>query len=42
MPIILRLYPEEYEHVAYPHGFKIPEFTKFTGNDSRTTLKHIG
>ena len=37
-----RPYPEEYEHVAYPHGFKIPEFVKFTGDDSRTTLEHIG
>ena len=37
-----RPYPEEYEHVAYPQGFKIPEFAKFTGNDSRTTLEHIG
>ena len=37
-----KTYPEEYEHVAYPQGFKISEFVKFTGNDSRTTLKHIG
>src|SRR6185437_16669799 len=34
-------YPEEYEHVAYPQGFKNLEFVKFTGNDSRTTLEHI-
>ena len=31
-----------YEHVAYPQGFKIPEFVNFTGDDSRTTLEHIG
>ena len=37
-----RPYPEEYEHVAYPQGFKIPEFVKFTSNDSRTILEHIG
>ena len=37
-----RPYPEEYEHVAYPQDFKIPEFAKFTSNDSRTTLEHIG
>ena len=30
-----------YEHVAYPKGFKISEFVKFTGDDSRTTLEHI-
>ena len=38
MPI---LYPEEYEHAAYPQGFKIPEFVKFIGDDSRTTIEHI-
>ena len=37
-----RPYPDEYEHVAYPQGFKIPEFLKFTGDDSRTMLEHIG
>ena len=37
-----RPYLEEYEHVAYPQGFKIPEFVKFTGDDSRTTFEHIG
>ena len=37
-----RSYPDEYEHVAYPQGFKIPEFVKFTGDDSSTTLEHIG
>src|SRR6185503_1988908 len=37
-----RPYPDEYELVAYPQGFKIPEFVKFTGDDSRTTLEHIG
>jgi hypothetical protein len=28
-------------HPAYPHGFKIPEFTKFSGDDGRSTLEHI-
>ena len=37
-----RPYLEEYEHVAYPQGFKISKFVKFTGDDSRTTLEHIG
>ena len=29
-----RLYPENYNYVAYPQGFKISEFVKFTGDDS--------
>ena len=27
---------------SFQQGFKIPEFVKFTGDDSRTTLEHIG
>ena len=27
---------------SYPNGFKFFEFVKFTGDDSRTTLEHIG
>jgi hypothetical protein len=37
-----RLYPENYEYISYPQGFKIPEFTKFRGDDGRSTLGHIG
>ena len=29
-----RPYPENYDYVAYPQGFKISEFVKFTGDDS--------
>ena len=37
-----RPYPKNYDYVAYPQGFKIFEFVKFTGDNSRTTLEHIG
>ena len=37
-----RPHPENYDYVAYPKGFKIPEFVKITGDDSRTTLEYIG
>ena len=37
-----RPYPENYNYVAYPQRFKIPEFVKFIGDNSRTTLEHIG
>jgi hypothetical protein len=37
-----RPYLENYEYISYPQGFKIPEFTKFSGDDGRSTLEHIG
>ena len=37
-----RPYPENYDYVAYPQGFKISQFVKFTGDDSGTTFEHIG
>jgi hypothetical protein len=35
-------YLESYEYVQFSRGFKIPEFTKFTGKDNRTALDHVG
>jgi hypothetical protein len=37
-----RPYLENYEYISYPQGFKIPEFTKFSGDDGISTLEHIG
>jgi hypothetical protein len=36
-----RPYPDNYEYISYPQGFKIPEFNKFSGDDGRSTLEHI-
>jgi hypothetical protein len=41
-PKVKMRYPESYEYVQFPQGIKISEFTKFTGNDNRTTLEHVG
>nr|AAK92590.1 Hypothetical protein [Oryza sativa Japonica Group] len=37
-----RPYPEHVDSVPYPQGFEVPNFTKFTGEDARTTMEHIG
>ena len=34
-------YPPEFDFVSYPAGWRVPEFTKFNGDDSRTTLEHV-
>jgi hypothetical protein len=36
-----KLYPEFFDVVAYPRGFRVPDFIKFTGEDSKTTYEHI-
>ena len=32
-----RPYPENFDSISYPQNFKVAEFIKFTGEDSRTT-----
>ena len=34
--------PDYFDLTPYPHGFRIPDFVKFTGEDGRTTFEHIG
>jgi hypothetical protein len=35
-------YSEYFDSVSCPRGFRVPDFVKFTGDDSRTTYEHIG
>jgi hypothetical protein len=35
-------YQDYFDTLLYPHGFRVPDFTKFTGDDGRTTYEHIG
>nr|AAX96785.1 retrotransposon protein, putative, unclassified [Oryza sativa Japonica Group]ABA92547.1 retrotransposon protein, putative, unclassified [Oryza sativa Japonica Group] len=35
-------YPDYYDNIPYPRGYRVPEFTKFSGEDSRTTWEHVG
>jgi hypothetical protein len=35
-------YPNYYDQLSYPRGYRVPEFSKFSGEDGKTTLEHIG
>jgi hypothetical protein len=35
-------YHEFVDTVPYPMGFRVPDFIKFTGEDSKTTYEHVG
>ena len=34
-------YPESFDSIPYPHNFRLPEFIKFTREDSRTTWEYV-
>ena len=34
-------YPEWYDLVALPTNYRLPKFTKFTGQDSTSTIEHV-
>jgi hypothetical protein len=35
-------YPNYYDQFPYPRGYRVPEFSKFSGEDDKTTLEHVG
>jgi hypothetical protein len=37
-----KLYPEFFDNVPYPRGFRVPDLVKFMGEDSKMSYKHIG
>ena len=34
-------YPMSFDTVTYPASFRLPEFVKFNGDDSKTTFEHV-
>ena len=34
-------YPMSFDMFTYPAGFRLPEFVKFNGNDSKSTFEHV-
>jgi hypothetical protein len=37
-----KLYPDYYDQLHYPRGYRVPEFSKFSGEDGKTTIEHVG
>jgi hypothetical protein len=37
-----RPYDSRFDHHPYPKGTRIPEFAKFSGDQGKSTRKHIG
>jgi hypothetical protein len=37
-----KLYPEYFDMIPYPRGFRVPDLAKFMGDDAKTTYEHIG
>ena len=37
----LKNYPEAYDQIALPSRYRVPDFTKFSGQDNMTTVEHI-
>jgi hypothetical protein len=35
-------YPNYYDQLPYPRGYRVPEFSKFSRGDGKTTLEHVG
>ena len=41
MHLYQKPYPAEFDFTPFPAGWCIPKFTKFSGDDSRTTWEHV-
>jgi hypothetical protein len=35
-------YPDYYDQLLSPRGYRVPEFSKFSGEDGKTTLEYVG
>jgi hypothetical protein len=35
-------YLDYYDQLPYPRGYRVSEFSKFSGEDGKTTLEHVG
>jgi hypothetical protein len=35
-------YSNNYDQLPYPRCYRVPEFSKFSGEDDKTTSEHVG
>jgi hypothetical protein len=35
-------YLDYYNQLPYPRGYRVPDFFKFSGEDGKTPLEHVG
>jgi hypothetical protein len=35
-------YPDYYDQLPYPRAYRVPEFSKFSGEDGKTALEYVG
>jgi hypothetical protein len=40
--IYQKLYPNYYDQLPYHRGYRVHEFSKFSGEDGKSTLEHVG
>jgi hypothetical protein len=34
-------YPDYYDQLPYPRGYRVPEFSQFSGEDDKTIFEHV-
>jgi hypothetical protein len=37
-----KTYPDYYNQLPYPRGYRVPEFAKFNREDGKIILEHVG
>jgi hypothetical protein len=40
--VLQKSYPNYYDQLPYPRGYRVPDFSKFSGEDGKTILQHVG
>jgi hypothetical protein len=40
--VLQKSYPNYYDQLPYPRGYRVTDFSKFSGEDGKTILQHVG